>query len=122
MTHHQEEDTCPYQCPVEAAFDFMGGKWKPLIIWHIGSKSRRYSEIKQAIPRISPHILSRQLKMLEDNGIIIRKQFESTPPRVEYSLTKAGLDLIPILDHACDWVIENFPEYIPQGFTKKYPD
>lgn len=85
MANQQDRSSCLYQCPVEAAFDIMGGKWKPLIVWHIGTKSLRYSDIKQAIPRISPHILSRQLKMLEENGIIIRKQYESIPPRVEHT-------------------------------------
>ncbi|ACL17772.1 winged helix-turn-helix transcriptional regulator [Methanosphaerula palustris] len=115
------QQSCPYQCPVEAAFDFIGGKWKALIIWHIGKSSRRYSEIKQKLPKISPHILSRQLKMLEDNGLILRKQHEGIPPRVEYTLTAAGLGLLPILDLTCDWAIAHYPEHIPKGFFKQPP-
>ena len=110
---------CKYQCPVEAAFDFIGGKWKALIVWHIGTDCRRYSEIKQALPKISPRILSRQLKTLEEDGILTRKQFEGIPPRVEYSLTKAGVAFLPILSLTCDWAVDHYPEHVPQGFVKQ---
>ncbi|MFA5221283.1 MAG: helix-turn-helix domain-containing protein [Methanoregula sp.] len=113
-----KKPTCTYQCPVEAAFDFIGGKWKDLIVWHIGNHNRRYSEIKQKLPKISPRILSRRLKTLEDDGIIVRTQYEGIPPRVEYNLTEAGIALLPILDLSCDWAIQHYPEYIPPGFVK----
>ena len=70
-----EDIICTYQCPVEAAFAFIGGRWKALIVWHIGVETRRYSEIKQVLPTISPRILSRQLKTLERDGIVVRKQY-----------------------------------------------
>lgn len=107
-----------YQCPVEAAFDFIGGKWKALIVWHIGRESRRYSEIKQALPKISPRILSRQLKALETDGIIVRTEYGGIPPRVEYRLTRAGLGLLPILTMTCDWTWLHFPERVPPIATK----
>ena len=113
-----EKPTSMYQCPVEAAFDFIGGKWKALIVWHIGRSSRRYSEIKHKLPKISPRILSRQLKILENDGIVIRKQYEGIPPRVEYNLTEAGLALLPILDQSCDWAMVYYPDHIPPGFVK----
>jgi DNA-binding HxlR family transcriptional regulator len=113
------KQSSPYQCPVEAAFDFIGGKWKALIIWHIGRNSRRYSEIKQRLPKISPRILSRQLKKLEDVGLITREQHEGIPARVEYALTAAGLALLPILDLTCDWAIAYYPGYVPEGFVKQ---
>jgi DNA-binding HxlR family transcriptional regulator len=115
-----EETVCKYQCPVEAAFDFIGGKWKALIIWHIGAENRRYSEIKQRLPKISPRILSRQLKTLEEDGILIRKQYDRIPSRVEYRLTEPGLAFLPILDMTCEWAKEYYPEHIPPGF--KSPD
>jgi len=117
-----EKPARSYQCPVEAAFDFIGGKWKALIVWHIGKHGRRYSEIKQKLPKISPRILSRQLRNLENDGIIVRKQYDGIPPRVEYTLTDAGLSLLPILDLSCDWAITHYPEHIPPGFVKQPPD
>jgi DNA-binding HxlR family transcriptional regulator len=109
----------PYQCPVEAAFGFIGGKWKALIVWNIGSENRRFSELKQVLPRISPRILSRQLKTLERDGIIARKQYGGIPPRVEYTLTAAGLDLIPVLNLACEWAKMHYLEHVPPYGMKK---
>ena len=110
-----------YQCPVEAAFDCIGGRWKALIVWHIGYSVARYSDIKANLPKITPHMLSLQLKSLEEDGLIVRTQYEEIPPRVEYCLTQAGMDLLPILDTLCDWAILYYPEHIPADFIKRTP-
>ncbi|MFA6224626.1 MAG: helix-turn-helix domain-containing protein [Methanoregula sp.] len=77
--------------------DFIGGKWKGLIVWYIGSENRCFSEIRQVLPKISPRLLSRQLKTPERDGIIMRKQYEGISPWVGYSLTPAGRRLMPVL-------------------------
>lgn len=110
-----------YQCPVEVAFDCIGGRWKALIIWCIGSDVARYSDIKANLPKVTPHMLSLQLKSLEEDGLISRTQYGGIPPRVEYQLTHAGLALLPILDMMCDWAITYYPEHIPLNFTKRSP-
>ena len=111
----------PYQCPVEAAFDCIGGRWKALIIWHIGYGVARYSDIKATLPKVTPHMLSLQLKALEEDGLILRTQYEEIPPRVEYRLTQAGLDLLPILDTLCDWAVLHYPDLIPAGYVRRAP-
>lgn len=110
-----------YMCPVEAAFDCIGGRWKALIIWYIGGSCVRYSDIKAHLPRVTPHMLSVQLKALEEDRLIIRTQYEEIPPRVEYRLTQTGIDLLPILDALCDWAALQYPERIPADFVKKSP-
>ena len=110
-----------YLCPVEAAFDCIGGRWKALIIWYIGYGSVRYSDIKAHLPKVTPHMLSRQLKTLEGDRLIIRTQYEEIPPRVEYRLTQTGTDLLPILDALCDWAALQYPERIPADYVKKSP-
>ena len=110
-----------YQCPVEAAFDCIGGRWKALIIWYIGGGVARYSDIKANLPKVTPHMLSLQLKTLEEDGLIARTQYEEITPRVEYRLTRAGLALLPILDTLRDWAILYYPEQIPADFIKRTP-
>lgn len=116
-----EMKNCPYQCPVEAAFDFMGGKWKALIIWYIGPETKRYHEIKKALPKVSSRVLSNQLKQLEEDRLIIKHRYIDIQERVEYNLTDAGLSLLPILNMLCDWSITNYPEFIPENFKKMDP-
>ncbi|MCQ2356879.1 MAG: helix-turn-helix transcriptional regulator [Methanocorpusculum sp.] len=109
------------QCPAETAFDCIGGRWKALIVWYIGGGVARYSDIKTNLPKITPHMLSLQLRALEEDGLISRTQYEEIPPRVEYRLTRAGLALLPILDALCDWAILYYPEQIPADFIKRTP-
>ncbi len=111
----------PYHCPVEAAFDRIGGRWKAAVIWIIGYGSVRYSKIKDQLPNITAHMLSLQLKSLEEDGLIIRIQYEEIPPRVEYHLTESGLALLPILSTLCDWASLHYPDQVPSGYVRKSP-
>lgn len=92
-----------YGCPVEAAIDIIGGKWKPVILWHIRDKPLRFNEIRLILPNITQSMLTRQLRELEADHVINRKVFAEVPPRVEYSLTSFGKTVIPILDDLCEW-------------------
>lgn len=92
-----------YGCPVEAAIDIIGGKWKPVILWHIRDKPLRFNEIRQILPNITQGMLTRQLRELEADHVVNRKVFAEVPPRVEYSLTDFGRTVIPILDDLCQW-------------------
>jgi len=92
-----------YACPVEAAIDIIGGKWKPVILWHIKDKPMRFNEIRSSLPSITQGMLTRQLRELEEDKVVNRKVFAEVPPRVEYSLTNFGLTIIPILNDLCEW-------------------
>jgi DNA-binding HxlR family transcriptional regulator len=91
-------------CEVELVLTVMGGKWKPIILWHLGSERvLRYGQLKKRIGKITAKVLIQQLKELESDGVINRKEYHQIPPKVEYSLTKEGKELIPILKILCDW-------------------
>ena len=90
-------------CPVTATMKIIGGKWKPIILWILCDKVRRFGEIKQFIPAITQKMLTQQLKKFENDGIISRKIYPEVPPKVEYSLTDYGRSLIPILHAMADW-------------------
>jgi len=90
-------------CPVETALAVIGGKWKPLILWHLGEDICRFSELQRLIPGITRKMLTQHLRELERDGIVARKTFNEMPPRVEYSLTEYGSSLRPLLRALCDW-------------------
>ena len=92
-----------YHLALEATLDVIGGKWKPIILCHLGEKSQRNGELKKLIPNISQKVLTQQLRELEQDGIISRKIYGEVPPRVEYSLTKEGRSLREILLAMSDW-------------------
>lgn len=70
-------------------------------LWH--RKVMRYSEIKKVLKNITHKMLSNQLKELEADGLIIRKEYPQVPPKVEYRLTDKGESLMPVLDAMCKW-------------------
>jgi DNA-binding HxlR family transcriptional regulator len=92
-----------YHCPVEAALDVIGGKWKVVILFWLKEGVRRFSELRRLIPGISERMLTQQLRELEDHGIVHRRVYAQVPPKVEYSLTPYGRTLRPITDLMCAW-------------------
>ncbi|NOS92973.1 MAG: helix-turn-helix transcriptional regulator [Cyclobacteriaceae bacterium] len=94
------------QCPVSTILELIGGKWKPIILYCIRSDTRRFGEIASRIPTISRKVLTEQLKELEQDGLILRQQFNEIPPRVEYSLTDLGKSLSPVLNEMEKWGLE----------------
>jgi len=92
-----------YKVGVEAALEVMGGKWKPLIIYHLMTGRKRTSELRRLIPDITQKMLTTQLRGLEKDEIVQRKVYSEVPPKVEYELTDYGWGLKPALDHLCYW-------------------
>ena len=91
-------------CPLTYALDIIGGKWRLPIIWALSQqKVLRYNELKRNVVGITNMMLTQSLKEMEAYGIINRKQYMEIPPRVEYSLTQAGKDLIPALISLAKW-------------------
>ncbi|MCA1916454.1 helix-turn-helix domain-containing protein [Methanospirillum hungatei] len=98
-----EKNGKSYYCPVEAALDILGGKWKPLILWYLKDGKLRFSEINQIIPVVNSKMLTKQLRELEKDGVIIRTVYPEIPPKVEYQLSELGKSVIPILNALCAW-------------------
>lgn len=101
-----------YHCPVEAAIDVVGGKWKPLILWALRYGTLRFSQIEDELPDITQKMLTKQLRELEQDGLISRKVYAQVPPKVEYSLTESGESLMPIMDMLCAWGLERMGDRI----------
>lgn len=93
-------------CPVEATLELIGGKYKVLILWHLSQGKLRFSQLRQRIHRATPKMLTQQLRELESQELIHREVYPVVPPRVEYSLTKVGQSLMPVLVAMRDWGAE----------------
>lgn len=74
-----------YSCPVEAALDVVGGKWKVLILWWLHQRTYRFAELRRLIPGITEKMLTQHLRQLEADGIVHRQVYPTVPPKVEYS-------------------------------------
>jgi DNA-binding HxlR family transcriptional regulator len=85
-------------CPVARTAKIISGKWTLLIIRDLTSGVKRFNQLERSLDGISPKTLSERLRHLEDEGIVIRQTFAEVPPRVEYSLSNKGHDLIDVIE------------------------
>jgi DNA-binding HxlR family transcriptional regulator len=98
-----EMKTGAFTCGLDAALYVLGGKWKPLILYHLAHGTRRYGELRRAVGSVSDKVLIQQLKELQADGIIDRRDYGEIPPKVEYSLTAFGRTLGKALAPLCEW-------------------
>lgn len=99
--------TSDQNCPVRRSLSLLGGKWTLLILFQINERIIRYGELKRAIPGISEKMLIQELNSLVEHKFITKKAFPEIPPRVEYSLTKLGLETLPIIETLAIFGLKN---------------
>ncbi|OCA82032.1 winged helix-turn-helix transcriptional regulator [Pseudobacillus wudalianchiensis] len=93
-----------FNCEKELTLSVIGGKWKMLILWHLGKEgTKRFNELRTLMPGITQKMLVNQLRELEEDLIVHREVYPVVPPKVEYSLTEQGRSLIPILEIMYEW-------------------
>lgn len=102
------------QCPVTYVMEKIGGYWKPIILYHLSTGDKRYSELKRAIPAVTEKVLIQHLKQLENDHLILREAQPVVPPHVTYRLSKAGKGLQPVIDAMASWAFKD----IEGGFKK----
>ena len=90
-------------CAVDYAFQRIGGKYKGRILWVLRDGCLRYGELNRAVVGITPKMLTQTLKELEADELITRKVYLEVPPKVEYSLTQTGEELIPFISQMRSW-------------------
>lgn len=101
---------CKDTSPVNITLGVIGGKWKPLIMWHLQSGPVRFGELYRKIPGVTQKMLTQQLRELEHDQLIDRKVFPEVPPKVEYSISEYGQSLSPVLKSMADWGL-NYLQY-----------
>ncbi len=93
-----------YRCHFELTLQLIGGKWKLLVIYFLSlQKVIRFGQLRRTLPEISERMLVRQLRELEDDGLVSRKVYGTVPPRVDYALTPLGESLVPIMESLKAW-------------------
>jgi len=96
-----------YRCYFELTLAVIGGKWKPIILYHLSlGGTVRFGELRRGMADVTERMLTRQLRELEADGLVHREVYREVPPRVEYSLTAMGMSLIPILKQMQSWGVE----------------
>ena len=104
MKKNAEIPECIQKCGVEYAFKRIGGKYKGRILWHLGMRPvLRYGELSRTLRDITTKMLTQTLRELEEDKLIIRKMYHEVPPKVEYSLSETGLELMPFIEHLHNW-------------------
>lgn len=101
-----------YVCHLDLGMEILRGKWKSLILYHLTEEPVRFLELQRRIEGISQKVLTEQLKALEDEGLVNRVIYPEVPPRVEYSITKTGVELIPALRLITNWTQKHLREKI----------
>src|SRR5918912_411839 len=98
-------------CSVAACAEIIGAKWTALLVHDLSEGPRRFSELEHSCAGISPRTLSERLRALEDEGIVERRSYPESPPRVEYELTDKGASLLPIIDamreFGHEWLVDD---------------
>jgi len=90
-------------CPFVTAQKILTGKWTLLIMHHLNLKTMRFSELQRALPHLTQSTLTKQLRMMEGNGLVIRTVYSQIPPKVEYSLSDLGYEFKPVLSTLETW-------------------
>lgn len=93
-------------CPITITLGYIGGRWKTIILYILGDRTLRFGEISARIPAISRKVLTQQLKELVNDGLLTRRKYNETPPRVEYSITEFGKSLTDVLAQMEKWGME----------------
>lgn len=93
-----------YHCAMDVTMDFVGGKWKTVVLWYLKNEKKRFAELNKLIPQMTERMLSITLKQLEADGLVLREVYTTKPPlKVEYSLTAFGQTLVPMLNEIAKW-------------------
>ncbi len=93
-----------YHCEKELTLSVLSGKWKVVILWHLGVEGpHRFSDLQRLFPKLSHKVLTNQLRELMEDGIVHREVYPEVPPKVEYSMTELGMTILPIVEMMYDW-------------------
>ena len=95
---------------VQATLNYIGGKYKALILWHLSEGKLRFTELQRQVGDATPKVLTQQLRELESQNLIHREVYPNIPPKVEYSLTDTGRSLMPVLKAMRDWGSAHLPK------------
>ena len=103
-------EICDTGCGLNATLRVISGKWKPLVLFFLRDGPKRYGELKRLVQGVSDKVLIQQLKDLEADRVLARKDYREVPPHVDYALTPLGRSLAEAIVPLCTWGTENAAE------------
>jgi DNA-binding HxlR family transcriptional regulator len=103
-----------YICALDLGFEQIRGKWKAVILCHLSEGPVRFLALQRMTGDISQKVLNESLREMEDEKLIRKKVYPETPPRVEYSLTAKGQELVPALKSIENWAKKNYPKALAE--------
>lgn len=110
-----EQRNTATDCGVEAALELIGGKWKGVILYHLQKGELRFNQLARLLPKVTQRMLTRQLRDLEQDGLIQRTVYPEVPPKVEYRLSPKGQSLNELVQQLKHWgetyVLDNDPSH-----------
>ena len=95
-------------CPTSIFAEKLGGKWKLAIIYNLRNRNLRFGRLANLVDGVSRKVLTEHLRQMEEDKLIVRTVYKEIPPRVEYGLTQAGKDLMPLFQKIDDWVRKHY--------------
>ena len=123
-----EWDVYNQHCPTRMVLDRIADKWTVLVVGALEDKTKRFGELRREIGGVSQKMLTQTLRGLEMDGLVARRVYASVPPKVEYTLTKLGRTLIPVLEATREWseqniegVLEARSHYDTRAVSEAYP-
>ena len=105
MKNHYDAENME-NCPVAKVQKIIHGKWTMVIVYFLSKETLRFGELSRKMPTVTQANLTKELRMLEEYGIIHREVYREVPPKVEYSLTEIGRKLLPVLEALEEWALE----------------
>lgn len=94
-------------CGLDVALAVIGGKWKPLILFHLRSEPKRFGDLKRLVAGISEKVLIQQLRELVAARVLVRRDYKQVPPKVDYTITAFGTTLADALMPLCEWGVRH---------------
>ena len=114
-------DSDESDCGLDVALMVMGGKWKALILYHLRSGPRRFSDLKRLVTGISEKVLIQQLRELAAAEVLVRRDYQQVPPKVDYTMTPFGMTLVETLRPLCEWGTEHRARIEAMPFRASIP-
>ena len=118
MQQHAESDL--QHCPVAKVQKIIWGKWSMVTIYFPPREPLRFRQLKRKMPQVTEASLTKELRMLEQYGLVHREVYREVPPRVEYSLTEIGRKLLPVLEALEQWALEYEREQATQASPSEH--
>jgi DNA-binding HxlR family transcriptional regulator len=106
-------------CGLDTVLALIGGKWKMLILYHVCHAPRRFGELRRLLSGISEKMLIQDLRQMQESGLLVRKDYQQVPPKVEYSVTPFGRELGKLMAPLCAWGDKNRRRVLGKKFPQK---